>query len=393
MITFVKKGQMPEEFNFDKIRPYTEEEAQEAIQRITQQAEFQAILDYIFDKKEHNLLKKRASQAKTIHEFQMEFMVPLVRSIQDNTTDGVSASGFESLLKNDARLFIANHRDITLDSSILANQMVEHGLETCEVTWGDNLMVSPFVVDFGKINRMITVFREGSPKEMMVKSQRLSAYIRKTITERNKSVWIAQSKGRTKDGNDLTDIGVLRMLTLYGNKPLLEKIKDLNITPVTISFEWEPCDGLKLKELYVSIHKKYIKEKTEDLNSIIGGITGHKGHIHISIGKSINGMLNEEHENLEHKDLLKEISSLIDLEMYRNFKLWPTHYYAYDQLYNTTRFKEHYSKELAEHFDNRKKKAVKKIGDNITDYKTAENIFLKIYANPVINKIKNGFLN
>ncbi|MBN2638186.1 MAG: acyltransferase [Bacteroidales bacterium] len=383
---------MPEEFNFDNIRPYTEEEAKGAIQRITHQDEFQAILDYIFDKKEHNLLKKEASEAKTIHEFQKAFMGPLVRNIQNKTTDGVSASGFENLKNVDPRLFIANHRDITLDSSILANQMVEHGLETCEVTWGDNLMVSPFVVDFGKINRMITVFREGSPREMLVMSQRLSAYIRHSISEKKKSVWIAQSKGRTKDGNDKTDIGVLKMLMLSGKDSLLENIKELNITPVTISFEWEPCDTLKLRELYISIKEKYIKEKTEDLNSIIGGITGHKGHIHISIGNSINTMLNHYHESLSQKDLLKEVSGLIDLEIYRSFKLWPTHYYAYDLLFNTTKFNKNYSDLTAKLFNERKEKALKKIGNQISDYKTAESIFLKIYANPVINKIDNGFL-
>lgn len=382
---------MSENIDFDNIRPYTEEEAQDAIRRITKQKEFQTILDYIFDKKEHQRLKEKAAQAKSIHEFQVEFMGPLVRTIQDKTTDGVSTSGFENLKKDDARLFIANHRDITLDSSILASQMVEHGLETCEITWGDNLMVSPFVVDFGKINRMITVFRGGKPRDKFEKSKQLSAYIHHAIVERKKSVWIAQSKGRTKDGNDMTDYGVLRMLTLYGDEPFLEKIKKLNITPVTISYEWEPCDALKLKELYIiSLQKKYIKNKTEDLNSIISGVIDQKGHIHLSIGNSINNSLDSGLEKLSNKQLLETISHLIDLEIYKNYKLWPTNYYAYDQLNNSTKFKKYYSKEIAERFNDRKKKAIESIKNQINDYNTAENIFLKIYANPLINKIKHG---
>ncbi|MBN2615511.1 MAG: acyltransferase [Bacteroidales bacterium] len=383
---------MQEELNFDNIRPYTEEEAKDAIQRIMKQDEFQAILDYIFEKKDHEALREKTSCAQTIHEFQVSFMGPLVRRIQQKTSDGVTTTGFEKLGANDPRLFIANHRDITLDSSILANQLVEHGFETCEVTWGDNLMVSPFVVDFGKINRMITVFREGSPREMLVMSQRLSAYIRKRITEGNKSVWIAQSKGRTKDGSDKTDVGVLKMLTLSGKDSLIEKVKALNLTPVTISFEWEPCDALKVRELYVSQKEKYVKEKTEDLNSIIGGIMGHKGHIHLSIGKPVNELFNDSHHDLVHKDLLKEISHFIDREMYRNFKLWPSHYYAYDQLNQTNRFAEQYDAEVAEQFKNRKLRALNRIGDSISDKELAEKIFLSIYANPVINKIENDFL-
>lgn len=383
---------MPEEINFDNIRPYTEEEAKDAIRRIIQQDEFQAILDYIFEQKDHAALREKISGAKTIHEFQAGFMGPLVQRIQHKTSDGVSTTGFDKLGKNDPRLFIANHRDITLDSSILANQMVEHGFETCEVTWGDNLMVSPFVVDFGKINRMITVFREGSPRELLVMSQRLSAYIRKRITEGNKSVWIAQSKGRTKDGSDKTDIGVLKMLTLSGKGSLIEKVNALNITPVTISFEWEPCDALKVRELYVSRKEKYVKEKTEDLNSIIGGIMGDKGHIHLSIGNPVNEMFDESHHDLVHKDLLKEVCRFVDLEMYRNFKLWPSHYYAYDQLNRSNRFADQYNKEVAEQFSDRKRRALNRIGDSISDQEMAEQIFLSIYANPVINKIENGFL-
>ena len=383
---------MAEELNFDNIRPYTESEAREAIQRITQQIEFQTILDYIFEKKHHDALRKKAAASQSIHEFQREFMKPLVQKIQQNTSDGVSSSGFEKLSETEPRLFIANHRDITLDSSILANQLVEHGLQTCEVTWGDNLMVSPFVVDLGKINRMITVFREGSPREMLIMSKRLSAYIRKKITQNKQSVWIAQGKGRTKDGNDQTDIVVLKMLTLSGEGSLLEKVKALNMTPATISFEWEPCDALKVKELYISRKKKYVKEAKEDLNSIIGGILGEKGHIHLAIGQPVNELLNDTHNNLADKDLLKEVSQFIDQDIYRHFKLWPTHYLAYDTLNNTNKFADHYTVETKEKFETRQQKALERIASNISDRAVAEKIFLSIYAAPVINKIKTGSL-
>ncbi len=379
------------EINFDNIRPYSEEEAKEAIQRITRQKEFNTILSYIFEGGQHEELAQKASNAKTIHEFQNEFMKPLVEKILSNTSKGVSDSGFEKLTPDKPRLFIANHRDITLDSSILATLLVEHGYESCEFTWGDNLMVSPFVEDFGKINRMITVFREGSPRQTLLNSKKLSAYIRKRIYDDKKAAWIAQSKGRTKNGDDKTDVGVLKMLTLDGKEKLSEKIEKLNITPVSISFEWEPCDILKTKELYVSTKRKYIKDKKEDLNSIIGGILGQKGHIHLAICNPVSHVLKDWDTDMPSKEFFQNLAVVIDKEIYENYKLWPSNFFAYDLLNKSRKFSDHYNKETQETFDEHLRKTLSGIEYNEGEKETVRQLFLSVYANPVINKLKHHF--
>jgi len=379
------------EMNFDNIRPYTEQEAREAIQRITRQSEFNTILSYIFSKEQHEELTQKVRNAKSIHEFQNEFMRPLVENILSKTSKGVSDTGFEKLKSDKQRLFVANHRDITLDSSILALLLVEHGYESCEITWGDNLIASPFVEDFGKINRMITVFREGTLRQTMLYSRKLSAYIRKRILDEKKAVWIAQGKGRTKNGDDKTDVGVLKMLTLEGNEELSEKIETLNITPVSISFEWEPCDILKTKELYVSIKRKYIKDKKEDLNSIIGGILGQKGHIHLSICNPVNQVIKKWNSEITNKEFFQKLASQIDKEIYENYKLWPSNFLAYDLLNKSGKFTDRYNKETKEIFDEHLRKTFSAIEVDKNEEGTVRHLFLSIYANPVINKLKYNF--
>jgi len=379
------------EINFDNIRPFNEDEAMEAILRITDQREFKTIISYIFEEDQHDALIQKVRNAKTIHQFQQEFMKPLVEKILSNTSKGVTGSGFEKLTPDKPRLFIANHRDITLDSSILAMLLVNHGYESCEFTWGDNLMVSPFVEDFGKINRMITVFREGTPRETLVNSKKLSAFIRKRIYHDKKATWIAQGKGRTKDGDDKTDIGVLKMLTLDGKEKLSEKIEMLNITPVSISFEWEPCDMLKAKELYVSTKRKYIKDKKEDLNSIIGGILGQKGHIHLSICNPINHILKDWDSDMPNKEFFQKLAVVIDEEIYENYKLWPSNFLAYDLLNNNRKYSDHYDKETQDILDERLRKTLSYIEYNKGEKETIRHLFLSIYANPVVNKLKHHF--
>ncbi len=373
------------EFNFDDIRPYTEEEAQEAIKRIVVQDELKTILEYLFGKGNHTELTGLASGAVSIADFQKKFMEPLVLKILNDTSDGLSTSGFNSSA-DISRLFIANHRDITLDSSILASVLVEKNRKACEFTWGDNLMVSPFVTDLGKINRMITVFREGKPRETLYNAQKLSAYIHGKITQDNHSVWIAQRKGRAKDGNDKTDVGVLKMLSLAGEGDLITRLTTLNITPVSISFEWEPCDARKIREIYISQSVNYVKKQNEDLQSIIGGILSKKGRIHLAMGKSINEKFNQLNTNLPTNELLQQIAHLIDIEIYRNYRLWPSNFLAYDRLNHWQQFDNQYTEKTKNHFEDRMQQAV---AEKEGDKSDAIELFLKMYAQPVINKLQH----
>ncbi len=378
------------EHDFDEIRPYYGEEIPAAIKRVVAAPELKTVLDFLMPETDFEHIKKELLNARTKYDFQRALMDRVLRTIEKKFTDGVSAEGIEKLSKEEAYLFLANHRDIFLDSSFLAMKMLEAGYETSEMTWGDNLMVSPFIVDVGKINGMITVFREGSPRELLKNSQRLSAFIRKTVTERKKSVWLAHHKGRAKDGNDTTDDSVLKMLVLSGGKkPVVEKLKELKPRVVTISYEWEPCDTRKVKELYYSKEGTYVKEEMEDLESIIGGVLSPKGRIHIKVSDVLNPQLDKIDNSLSVNETVSEVSKLVDLQIYKDYKLWPANYLAFDLLNNTNRFKDKYDNKTKEMLEQRYRNTVRFMGLGNSEIKE---LFLLIYANPVRNKIEHQLL-
>jgi hypothetical protein len=370
------------ETEYDSIRPYHREEIPGALKRVLDNPAFQNILDFLFPDEDHEAMKANILNAKSREEFHNNFMFQAISSIVSKTSDNLSLSGFDKLEKDKGYVFIANHRDIILDSSLLALGLVKTGLISCEITWGDNLMISPFIVDLGKVNGMITVFREGSPKEMLRNSQILSSYIRHSVTERNQSVWIAQRKGRTKDGNDKTDPSILKMLSLSGDKPPHSLI-GLRIIPVTISYEWEPCDIMKVRELYISQQQTYVKHEGEDLESIIGGVVTYKGGIHLAIGKPVEEQFDQLDTSVHHNMILEQVARLVDKQIYADYHLWPSNYLAYDLLENTHKFSDKYDEKTASMFNEKLDKLYETVEGDKNDLKT---IFLKLYAYPVYNK-------
>lgn len=370
--------------DFDAIRPYHQHEIPAALKRIANDPLFQQLMNYLFPVEAHDELRKKLLAAGNTDEFQLAFMLPVIKSIVVKTADNLSISGLENLSHDNPNVFIANHRDIILDSAILGLLLVENGFKTSEIAWGDNLILSKFIEDVGKSNRMITVFREGTAKEIFNNSRRLSEYIRQSITERNQSVWIAQRKGRSKDGNDTTDIGVLKMLSLSGSDNTVQSLKELNITPLTISYEWEPCDAMKVRELYLSENQEYIKEEHEDLHSIIGGVVAKKGRIHLNIGQSLNNTIEKADLSLRKNELLEEIAKLIDRQVHQNYKLWPSNYYAHDLLTGSQQYSDKYSEQTVRTFSEHLE-----LASDITngDTKKIKQLFINLYANPVVNQM------
>jgi len=324
--------------DFNEIRPYSGDEIKEAIKRIVEAPELEAVANFLLPGEDLEKLKEGIRSSKTKHEFQINLMDKVMRAIAARYTDGITSEGIEDLKTGEASLFLANHRDIILDSSFLAMLMLEKGYKTSEMTWGDNLMVTPFIVDVGKVNGMITVFRDGTPRELLKNSQRLSAYIRNAIVERKESVWIAHHKGRAKDGNDKTDVSVIKMLLLSGENSPKEKLLELNIRTVTISYEWEPCDARKVNELYHSKNKVYVKDKMEDLESIIGGVLAPKGRVHLVMSKPLTDKIKEVPGNLNTNETAAKVAEIVDLQINRDYKLWPSNYLAYDILNKSSRF-------------------------------------------------------
>jgi hypothetical protein len=375
------------EYNFDPIRPYYAEELKDALHRIVRDDNFKHLLNYLFPGELHEELTQKILAAENTHEFQLGFMLPVIRSILDNTAGKVTVSGIERVEEGKGCVYIANHRDIILDSSILALHLVNHGFKTCQITWGDNLMISPFIVDVGKANRMVTVFREGSPKEIFKNSQLLSAYIRESVVEKGQGTWIAQRKGRSKDGTDSTDVGVLKMLSMTGSRNVIESLQELNITPVSISYEWEPCDAMKVRELMLSEDAAYVKGEDEDLNSIIGGVVSKKGNIHVSIGKPINEELDTIDSSQRPNDILHSIAQVVDRQIHEGYKLWPSNLLAHNMLNGQRDTHEEFDEETVRFFNKRMDAALQI--DPSKKEKLRE-LFLKLYANPVNNKKGTG---
>jgi hypothetical protein len=372
------------DYNFDSIRPYHQNELPAALKRIVNDDQFNRLLTYLFPSEKHDDLKDKILNAKNTNQLQLAFMLPVIRSILAKTAGELSLSGIKNYNENTGCVFIANHRDIILDSYILSLYLVENGFNASQITWGNNLMVSPLAIDLGKANKMITVYRDGSPKEMFKNSQTLSAYIRQTVAEQKQTVWIAQRKGRAKDGTDTTDIGVLKMLSLTGGKDFIKSLGDLNITPVTISYEWEPCDAMKVRELLMSNGNEYVKEKNEDFLSIIGGVVSQKGRIHLNIGTPLNDWLEDVNTEQRPNEVLKDIGLFIDKQIHQNYMLWPSNYLAFDLLNNSTKYSKEYDSEIIEKFNERLKNAIDHTNG---DKEKIKELFLKLYANPVKNKI------
>ncbi|MDQ3046951.1 MAG: acyltransferase [Bacteroidota bacterium] len=375
---------MTEINKYDDIRPYYDHEAREAMQHLKKDPMFMQLVKYLWPDMTQEEAFAKADKVNDNMTFQLEFMHQAIRVIVARSSTGLSCNGFDNLDPEQAYLYIANHRDILLDSAILQILLVEHGFKTSEITFGNNLMQGGFITIFGKLNRMFTVLREGNSRELYEISQKLSAYIRHTIVEKNVSVWIAQRNGRTKDGNDLTQTGLIKMLNMSGGKDFSTSIKELKIVPLSISYEYEPCDDLKVQELYLSsLHSKYVKAPGEDMNSILTGITQQKGRIHMEVGKPIENELKELEKISNENEKIKQLVAIIDEQLYSNYKLWPVNYIAMDIANDSQEFSSYYSSEEKENFILYIKEKVSKLTG---DEQTLFNLFITMYSNPVKTK-------
>lgn len=368
---------------FEAIRPYNDTELKPALKGITESKEFFAIAPFVFPDKRIEEVKEMLEGVSTAGEFQKVFMHRAVRRVVEESSDGLTFDGFDKLNPDTPYLFIANHRDIVLDSAILQVLLVEHNIATSEITFGSNLMISPFIVDFGKVNKMFTVNRSGSKLEVLENSRYLSSYIRYCITQKKSSVWIAQRNGRTKNGFDKTEEALLKMLNLSGEKGFIDNFSELNIVPLIVSYEYEPCGVLKVNELYQTNFSSYVKKPGEDLNSIITGFKQYKGHIHLSAGELLNEHIQSSDYGLCTKDNIRNLAQTIDNIMYRNYRLWKTNYMAYDLLYNSSSFSDHYSPEERMNFIKLIDRETSRLNG---DKEVLRRIYLEMYANPVINK-------
>lgn len=369
---------------FDDIRPYYEDEIPAAMQRIANSDVFPLLASFVYPGESIEAIRERIMSFKTVREFQHDTMSRVNEQIIKRSTTGFTVSGLDKLDKNKNYLFVSNHRDIMLDASLLQYYFVINGFDTTEITFGANLMMNPVVIDVGKSNKMFRVERPGGDiKEFYRKSVHLSEYIRYAIKEKKQSVWIAQRNGRTKNGIDATDQGIIKMFCMSEPKDKIKALADLNIVPIAISYEWESCDILKALELYESQYTRYTKKPGEDLNSILTGILQPKGHVHISLCQPISLAELSAFEGQTNNEYHKSVAHLIDSRINTAYRLYPNNYIAHDLLYGNTKYQSMYTDEQYQKFMKRLSKLDRY---DTCDIERLKEIFIGIYSNPVDNK-------
>ena len=374
-------NKMMNEEKFDDIRPYNEEEMRQAMQRIAQSDIFPLLASFVYPDMPIETTRERIRGFQTIHQFQHDTMSKVNEQIIRRSISEFTCTGLERLSRERHYLYVSNHRDIMLDASLLQYHLDRHGFDTTEITFGANLMTNHVVVDIGKSNKMFRVERPGGDlKEFYQASLHVSEYIRYAITEKGQSVWIAQRNGRTKDGKDATDQGIIKMFCMSEPKDRVKALADLNIVPIAVSYEWEPCDILKALELYASQYARYTKKPGEDLNSILTGILQPKGRVRLALCEPITLAELSALEHQTNNEYHKSVSKLIDSRIHASYQLYPNNYIAHDMLYGTTKYSSQYTEAEYQDFAQRVAKLDKY---DSCDIDRLKEIFISIYANPV----------
>ncbi len=370
---------------FDAIRPYNDNEVNEAILSVINNPMMKALMNFTFPEVEDEVWKEQLRNTHSIRDFQGKFIYNSMRKVLERSSDGMTTSGFDKLDPNQAYLFISNHRDIILDTSLLNTALLEHGKIMTASAIGDNLVKKAFLYTLSKLNRNFLVQRGLPPRELLQSSKLLSEYIGDLILNENRSVWIAQREGRTKDGNDATHQGVLKMLAMGAeNNEVLSYFKALKIVPVSISYEYDPTDALKMPQLMAEANQEtYIKEKNEDFVTLLSGIMGQKRRIHIHIGDILDSELDVISEQTENGNKrIQALAQVIDDSILTTYKLWPTNFIAYDIINKSSQFADNYT-------DNEKSLFERRLELRIDENNPiALQGFLAMYANPVVNKMK-----
>lgn len=370
---------------FDSIRPFYDAEINAAIQDTVNHPMMKALMDFTFPDVDDAVWKEQLRKTHSIRDFQCNFIYQSLKKVLEKSSEGLSTSGFENLEKNTSYLLISNHRDIILDTSLLNACLFEHGLVMTASAIGDNLVKKAFMNTLAKMNRNFLVQRGLSPRELLQSSKLLAEYIGQLLLRENRSVWIAQREGRTKDGNDATHPGVLKMLAMGSDEEnLMNYFKKIKIVPVSISYEYDPTDALKMPQLMAEANNEvYIKEKNEDFTTLLSGIMGQKKRIHIHVGKVLDIELDTIASEFDNSNKqIQALSQTIDESILKSYKLWPTNYIAYDILNKTNEHSHLYSENEKSLFERRMELRIDDSNPIVLQS------FLAMYANPVVNKMK-----
>ena len=377
---------------FDEIRPYEEGEMKEALNQLLNDRHFNKVMQgfapWLPKGLRNGFFKMMFIGVKTPLDFQLRFMKHVVRYVLKKHAHGYTFN-HSTIPNRGNQLFISNHRDIVLDSAILDLMLHEAGFPTtCEIAIGDNLLIYPWIKTLVRMNKAFTVRRSLKAKEMMESSILMSRYMHYAITQKKENIWIAQREGRAKDSSDQTQESVLKMLAYGGEGTIIERLKELNIVPLTLSYEYDPCDYLKAQEFQQKRDDpSWKKNKQDDLDNMKIGIFGYKGHVHFRTGTPVNEWI-DELKDMPKTEVFKEIAQRIDKTIHSNYMLYPGNFIAYDELNKTNTFQKRYSQHDKKVFEEYLRGQIAKINLPNPDEAFLRERILTMYANPVVNKIR-----
>ena len=373
------------ETEFDEIRPYYDSEVDGVIDKLLSESGFRKTVKYFFPDVPFEVTEKLLRNVHTIRDFQTQFIARLVNGLEKMYTNGVTFNGLENVPEGKGYLFVSNHRDIILDSAFLNTYLAQHGHQTSEIAIGSNLLIFPWITDLVKLNRTFVVKRNLSVKELMVSSMIQSKYIRHTIIDKKTSIWIAQREGRTKNGDDKTQGSVLKMFNMAASGDVLTSLAEMNIVPMTISYEYDPVDVYKVIEQYnKKIDPEFKKNKVDDVAGMRNGLTCKKGRVNITLGKSVSEeilkMPKAPNKNIQYE----EVAKFLDRKIYDGYVLYPINYVTADMLNGTKRFENFYTKDDEKNVRDYIEEQSKKFSG---DVELQKKMLMEIYANPVFNKL------
>jgi len=382
------------EFDFDEIRCYKNEEVHDVLARLCEEKQFMKVLSTIYPLMPKDILRERLLSYRTNFDFQIDLVYPFLQNLEANLTKGITLNGIEKIDVSKAYLYISNHRDIILDSAFLDAKLIENGCDTVEIAIGDNLLLFPWIEDLVRVNKSFIVKRGLSARQILESSKRLSAYINYTINDKNQSIWIAQREGRAKDSNDRTQESLLKMFNMFGHQSFAENLQHLNICPVTISYQYDPCDFLKAKEFQQKRdNPDFKKHPQDDLINMETGVMGYKGKVVYELAGSINpDLVNIASDISVKSEQILKTAELIDNKIHSNYTIFPNNKIAFDLLHGSDQFSNEYTDGDKAEFEKYLKTQILRIELENKDLDFLRLKMLEMYSNPLKNKLEAGIV-
>jgi hypothetical protein len=377
---------IPEEFN--EIRPYTPEELPAVYDELIADPAFRQVVATVMPGVPFDALAQKMRACPTNLDFQKAFFYGLLWDLAHKASDGLTFDASVLTDKQRNYTFISNHRDIILDSAFLSILLVDEGMNTVEIAIGDNLLIYPWIKKLVRINKSFIVRRGLNLRQQLESSALMARYMHFAITRKHENMWIAQRQGRAKDSDDRTQDSVLKMMAMAGEGDVISRLQELNLTPLAISYEYDPCDYLKAQEMQQKRDDdQFVKSPQDDLINMQTGLYGYKGRIHFQAAACLNDELEAlSAQNLPKTALFPAIAQRIDRHIHASYRLYPGNYVAWDELEGTSAHADRYSADEKAKFDAYVDGQIAKVQLPQKDEAFLRTCILKMYANPAINQ-------